>query len=84
MNERGSGVGMFFLGILTGAIVGGVTALLLTPKTGKETRQLIKDKTLEMRDMMQDRWTDYKDRVTRAGQCLRTSTEKEPTAGNGQ
>jgi gas vesicle protein len=80
MNERSSGIGMFFIGMLTGAVVGGVTALLLAPKTGKETRQMIKDKTMEWRDMAQERYADIKDRVGRAGECLRTSSEKS----NGQ
>ncbi len=83
MSESSSGAGMFFIGMLTGAIVGGVAALLLTPKTGKETRQLIKDKTMEWRDMAQERYVDFKDRFTRAGECLRTPTEKG-TAGNGK
>ena len=34
----------FGVGLLTGAVVGGVIALLYAPKTGTETRQLIKDK----------------------------------------
>lgn len=83
MYERGSGVGMFFLGILTGAIVGGVTALLLAPKNGQETRQLIKDKTMEWRDMAQERYSDIKDRMTRAGECLKTTSEQGKTGGNG-
>ena len=34
----------FGVGLLTGAVVGGVIALLYAPKTGTETRQLIRDK----------------------------------------
>lgn len=33
----------FGTGLLIGAIIGGVIALLYAPKTGNETRQLIKD-----------------------------------------
>jgi len=33
----------FGIGLLTGAVIGGVVALLYAPKTGKQTRQLIKD-----------------------------------------
>ena len=36
----------FGIGLLTGALIGGVIALLYAPKTGKETRQFIKDKLL--------------------------------------
>jgi gas vesicle protein len=40
----------FGVGLLAGAVIGGVIALLYAPKTGKETRQLIKDKTTDFVD----------------------------------
>jgi gas vesicle protein len=40
----------FGIGLLVGAVIGGVIALLYAPKTGKETRQLIKDKATEVVD----------------------------------
>ena len=40
----------FGIGLLTGAVIGGAIALLYAPKSGKETRQLIKDKTTEVVD----------------------------------
>jgi gas vesicle protein len=39
--------GSFGLGVLVGAVVGGVLALLFAPESGKETRQLIRDKSGE-------------------------------------
>jgi gas vesicle protein len=85
MNERGSGAGMFLLGMLTGAIAGGLTALLLAPRTGKETREMIRGRAMEMQQMMQDRYSDVKERVGRAGECLRTGTKTDmPASGNGQ
>jgi gas vesicle protein len=39
-----------FLWFLTGAALGAAAAVLYTPKTGKETRQLISQKTHEGRD----------------------------------
>ena len=38
----------FALGLATGVIIGGVVGLLYAPKSGKETRQLIRDKTTEV------------------------------------
>jgi gas vesicle protein len=35
----------FAYGILAGAVIGGVVALLFAPKSGKETRELIRDKS---------------------------------------
>ena len=47
----------FGIGLLTGALIGGVIALLYAPKTGKETRQLIKDKTAEVVDAVKEKTT---------------------------
>jgi gas vesicle protein len=44
----------FGVGLLTGAVIGGVIALLFAPKSGKETRQLLKDKAMETRDNVKD------------------------------
>jgi gas vesicle protein len=49
--------GSFGVGILAGAVVGGVVALLFAPKSGKETRQMIKDKTMEVVDIVKDKTT---------------------------
>ncbi len=38
---------------LTGALIGAMAALLYTPKSGKETRQYIVDKTHESRDAVE-------------------------------
>jgi gas vesicle protein len=52
--DNGSGgglsLGSFFLGMLAGAVVGGVTAVMLTPKSGPETRELIKNRMVMMKD----------------------------------
>jgi gas vesicle protein len=45
----------FGIGLLSGAIIGGVIALLYAPKTGAETRKLIKDKTVEVADTVKEK-----------------------------
>ena len=47
----------FGIGLLSGAIIGGVIALLYAPKTGKETRKLIKDKATEVVDAIKEKTT---------------------------
>ena len=47
----------FGIGLLAGAIIGGVIALLYAPKTGKETRQLIKDKATKVVDAVKEKTT---------------------------
>ena len=51
-SDRACGFGM---GLLVGAVIGGVVALLYAPKTGKETRQLIKDKAAAVVDAVKER-----------------------------
>jgi gas vesicle protein len=45
----------FGIGLVTGAVIGGVIALLYAPKTGKETRQLIKDKATAVVDTVKEK-----------------------------
>jgi gas vesicle protein len=52
MSER-NGFGLFLVGLLLGALSGAVAALLLAPQSGEETRTLIKDKSIELRDKAQ-------------------------------
>jgi len=45
----------FGVGLLAGAVIGGVVALLYAPQSGKETRKMIKDKTAEVVDTVKER-----------------------------
>ncbi len=56
----------FGIGLVTGVIVGGVIALLYAPKTGKETRQLIKDKATEVVDTLKEKTSGVIDTVKEA------------------
>ncbi len=42
--------GAFLVGFIVGGVSGAITALMLAPQSGEETRTLIKDKTIELRD----------------------------------
>jgi gas vesicle protein len=42
--------GAFLIGFVVGGLTGAVAALLLAPQSGEETRALIKDKGIELRD----------------------------------
>ncbi len=42
--------GAFLIGFVVGGVVGAVTALLLAPQSGEETRTLLKEKSIELRD----------------------------------
>ena len=42
--------GAFLLGFVVGGLTGAVAALLLAPQSGEETRTVIKEKAIELRD----------------------------------
>jgi|WetSurMetagenome_2_1015567.scaffolds.fasta_scaffold409899_2 gas vesicle protein len=42
--------GAFLIGFIVGGVAGAVAALLLAPQSGEETRGLIRDKSIELRD----------------------------------
>jgi gas vesicle protein len=51
------------IGLVSGAVIGGVVALLYAPKTGKETRQLIKDKAIDVVDTAREKTGEIMDTV---------------------
>ncbi len=50
MERRKSNVGNFMKGILIGGILGGMVALFAAPRSGTETRQLLREKGEQLRD----------------------------------
>lgn len=54
MSDHSNG-GEFFKGLFFGGIVGAVAALLYAPKSGKELREELRERTLELQDDAQSR-----------------------------
>ena len=50
MSDNNNEFGAFMSGLLLGGIAGAITALLLAPQSGEETRKVILDKSLELKD----------------------------------
>ena len=42
--------GAFLIGFVVGGVAGAITALLLAPQSGEETRAIIKEKSIELAD----------------------------------
>ncbi len=55
-----AGVG---IGLLAGAVIGGVIALLYVPKSGKETREILASRAMETRDHIKDFATETVEKV---------------------
>ena len=43
-----SNFGSFLMGFTVGALAGAIVSLLMAPQTGEETRQVIKEKAIEL------------------------------------
>ena len=46
-------LGVFAIGVLVGGLTAAAVALLFAPQSGEETRALIKEKSIELRDQAQ-------------------------------
>jgi gas vesicle protein len=67
---------MFFAGLFAGAIVGGVAAALLAPRSGAETREQVAERGLELKGRAEDA-------VQRAQQVASETVAKVQTAAQG-
>jgi gas vesicle protein len=56
-------IGAFLIGFLVGGVTAAVAALLLAPQSGEETRTMIKDKSIELRDKAQ---VTYEETIAKA------------------
>jgi gas vesicle protein len=59
-NERGAGGGAFLCGLLTGATLGAVAAMLFAPKGGSDLRRTLADAVGDPRQAANDRLEDVK------------------------
>jgi len=50
MADRDSDFGAFLAGFVVGGVIGAIAALLLAPQSGEETRTLIHDRSIELKD----------------------------------
>jgi gas vesicle protein len=50
MSERDGDLGAFLAGFVIGGMVGAAVALLLAPQSGEETRTIIRDRSIELKD----------------------------------
>jgi len=58
--------GSFFAGLIVGGLVGAAVALLVAPQSGEETRTMIRDKSIELRDKASEYGADVQMKATQA------------------
>ena len=68
--------GAFLVGFVVGGLTGAVVALLFAPQSGEETRALIKDKSIELRDKAQETAEEAYARAEQAAKEARARAEE--------
>lgn len=58
--------GTFFAGLIVGGLVGAAVALLIAPQSGEETRGLIREKGIELKDRAVEYSSTARDRAVEA------------------
>jgi gas vesicle protein len=84
--------GSFLVGFVLGGIAGAAAALLLTPQSGEETRTVIKEKAIELKDKATETYdevsekatavaTDYKGKATELAKEAKVKADDLSTKG---
>jgi gas vesicle protein len=84
MSDRDSDFGAFLSGFVVGGLVGAAVALLMAPQSGEETRTVIKEKSIELRDTAMERAEEVRAKAgeaveqarTKAGEVAETAKSK--------
>ena len=63
----------FLTGLLTGAAIGGIIALLYAPKSGKEIRKQISDSTEEILNKAKIQYEDTRKKITELAESKKES-----------
>jgi gas vesicle protein len=58
--------GAFVMGFVIGSLSGAIASLLLAPQSGEETRQIIKDRAIELKDKSQETFEETKKKAEEA------------------
>ena len=75
MSERDD-FGAFIIGFFVGGVSGAIAALLLAPQSGEETRTMLKDRAIEIRDQAA---TTVEDTVARAEKTAQDAVKRAET-----
>lgn len=76
MSDRDSDFGAFLSGFVIGGLVGAAVALLLAPQSGEDTRTLIRDKGIELRDQVEQSATDARVKAEQIADQAKSKAEE--------
>jgi len=75
MSDKNGDFGAFISGFVIGGLVGAAVALLFAPQSGEETRTLIHDKGIELKDHAEDLIDDTRARAEELAKEAKTKAE---------
>jgi gas vesicle protein len=79
MSDHNDSFGAFLAGLVLGGLAGGIVALLFAPQSGEETRTVIRDKAIELRDKASE---TYEETMSRAEKAANEAVKKAETVYN--
>ena len=72
MSDNESNFGAYLAGFLIGGLVGAAAALLLAPQSGEETRTLLREKSIELKDKATESAEETMQKATKLLEDTRT------------
>lgn len=75
MSNRDNDFGIFISGFVIGGLVGAAVALLLAPQSGEQTRTLIRDKSIEIKDQAGQSASEVRMRAEKLAQEAKVKAE---------
>jgi gas vesicle protein len=76
MSDRDSDFGAFLSGFLIGGLIGAAAALLFAPQSGEETRAMIRDKSIEIKEKVEQTAEDARAKAEELARDAKTKAEE--------
>lgn len=76
MSDQSSEFGAFLSGFIVGGLVGAAVALLMAPQSGEETRVMIRDRSIELKDKAVEAAEDARIRAEAAAEEARMRADE--------
>jgi len=81
MADKNDDFGSFVSGFMIGGLIGAAVALLLAPQSGEETRLMIRDKSIELKDQVESTAGDARVRAEELAKDARARASNAQKSG---